>query len=91
MFYYLELPYGPEGNFKGGFLADSEGNLIDLNHNILTSLEDMQDILENDTFDEYSATSEGKLNGLLVVKIIDKEEVPAGEEAPEEELRNGET
>lgn len=106
MFYYLELPYGPDGTQLGGFLADSEGNLIDMNGKVLTSVEDMESFIQNNnSFDEFNADTDEKLNGLLIVKIIDKEEKPeqeVGEELngdedvafeetqPEEELQEGE-
>lgn len=38
-FYYLKLRYGKDAQFTGGFLADQDGNLIDLQGDLLTSLE----------------------------------------------------
>lgn len=32
-FFYIELPYGPDALKTGGFLADDEGNLIDMEGN----------------------------------------------------------
>lgn len=53
MYCYLKLAYGPEDALIGGFLADEFGNLIDMEGNVLTSLEDMEEFLEDGFFDEH--------------------------------------
>jgi hypothetical protein len=67
--YYLMLPYGENGNMNGGFLADSEGNLIDPNdNNVIVSLETLREYLADGVYNEW------KPNGFLVRKIVDFEE-----------------
>ena len=96
-FYYLKLQYGPEGSLTGGFLADSEGNLIDEEGEVLKTLEEMEEWLDNEMFDEWAEDTE-PMQAVLIKEIIEYEEetdedlaVGEGEdESSEEDLADGE-
>lgn len=82
-YYYLMLTYG-EDKF-GGFLADRFGNLIDFEGNILTSIEDMSEILQDYDAGELLDTEDDLLRGILIKKIVGAEQIGA----PDEELELG--
>lgn len=82
-FYYLKLKYADDK--WGGFLADEMGNLIDEDDTILTSVEDMEDLLEDDVLD---VEEDDVPRGVMIAKIVESEEVESPDEevgSPEEE------
>jgi len=70
----MKMRYGKGGGFVGGFLADQEGNLIDLNGKVLTRLEDMSNILKSRMKAMVDGVADPNefwaCDGILIKKII---------------------
>jgi hypothetical protein len=49
----LKLHYGKGGKKLGGFLANAQGNLIDLNGTIIASIDEMSKFLKNNVYEDY--------------------------------------
>lgn len=77
-FYYLVLPM--QGKMFG-ILANLEGDLIDMQGNLMTSLEDLTEMLQDEDFDEF----EGGFSGILI-KEIELKEIVEDPEDPVMEL-----
>jgi hypothetical protein len=56
-YYYLKLMYkkGPEGQFWGGFLSDESGNLINIDGEVLTTVEALGDYMRDGIVDELDS------------------------------------
>jgi hypothetical protein len=70
----------------GGFLADSEGNLIGLNGKKLTGLDELSSFLTDGKFNEFvdGLTKNKALMGILVMKIDDNKEEIISKELDED-------
>jgi hypothetical protein len=80
-FFYLVIPY--DGVTKlGGFLANENGDLIDNDSNILTSIEELKKMMEDKDFNEY----EEDVTGILIKDIELGEIIPSPEKELKEEI-----
>ena len=82
--YYLKLAYA-DGKL-GGFLSDAEGNLIDRSGEILTSVEDMEEVMQDGLADELLDWEGDLMKGILIKSIVEEEEVVAPREELDEEV-----
>lgn len=72
-FYYLVLPINGK---MSGFLANLEGDLVDEEGKIMTSLDDLNEMLQDENFDEFEESK----TGLLIMEIELAEIVEGPEE-----------